>query len=315
MMRALIVGAGAVGQVFGHHLAKAGAEVSFLVKPKYVAECERGFMLYKLPRTEGERFAAAKIVSEADATYDQVYITISSPALRSGTWLADLARATGDATIVVLQPGIDDRAFVGERIAESRIVDSTINFLAYHAPLPNETRFAAPGVAYWFFPGKAPFSSSSAGERVAEVVRALAAGGLPAKRAKDVPNKAPFPGAVLSAFIAALEASGWSFTAMRERGLAKLGARAAREAIAVVAHERGVKAPLGPRLLARPFGFRVFMRIAPRVAPVDLETYLRVHFTKVSDQMHEGFAKYAELGRGASLPVDALDELRKRLPG
>ena len=60
MMRALIVGAGAVGQVFGHHLAKAGAEVSFLVKPKYVAECERGFMLYKLPRTEGERFAATR---------------------------------------------------------------------------------------------------------------------------------------------------------------------------------------------------------------------------------------------------------------
>jgi ketopantoate reductase len=310
-MRALIVGAGAVGQVFGHHLAKAGVEVAFLVKPKYVAECERGFVLYKLPRTDGERFAAARIVSEADATYDQVYITISSPALRSGTWLADLARATGDATMVVLQSGIDDRAFVGERVAEPRIVDSTINFLAYHAPLPGETRFAEPGVAYWFFPGKAPFS----GERAADVVRPLAAGGLPAKRAKDVPRTAMFPAAVLSAFVAALEASGWSFSAMRERGLAKLGSRAAREALAVVAHERGVKAPLGPRLLARPFGFRVFMRIAPRVAPVDLETYLRVHFTKVGDQMHEGFAKYAELGRGASLPVDALDELRKRLPG
>jgi 2-dehydropantoate 2-reductase len=101
---------------------------------------------------------------------------------------------------------------------------------------------------------------------------------------------------------------------MRSDGLTKLGARAAREAITVVAHQRGIRAPLGPRLAARPFAFRALLRIAPRIAPVDLETYMRVHFTKVADQMHEGHAKYIALGRDASLPIGSLEELAKRLP-
>jgi ketopantoate reductase len=35
-MRALVVGAGAVGQVYGHHLARGGADVAFYVRPKCV---------------------------------------------------------------------------------------------------------------------------------------------------------------------------------------------------------------------------------------------------------------------------------------
>jgi hypothetical protein len=308
-MRALIVGAGAVGQVFGYHLAKGGADVTFLVKPKYVDESKQGFTLYKLPKLDPIAFSAG-VISEPTGTWDQVYLTVSSPALRGGTWLAELARATGDATIVCLQPGLDDHAFVVEQSSEARVVDGTINFLSYQAPMPNETRFAAPGMAYWFFPGKGPFS----GERADSVIAALKAGGMPAKRVTDLATKNAFPSALLGMFVAALEASDWSFATMR-KGNAKLGARAAREAMQVVAHERGMKTPLGPRLAARALAFRALTRIAPRVAPVDLETYMRVHFTKVSDQMHESLAKYVDRGRAASIDVGALEELQRRLPG
>ena len=244
--------------------------------------------MYHLPRTAPERFEGAACLAEVAGAFDQVYLTVSSTALKAGTWLAELARATGDATVVVLQSNLDDRAFVAERFGADRIVDGIINFLSYHAPLPGETRFAEPGMAYWFFPGKAPFSGARAGD----VVAALAAGKLPVKRVQDVARTAAFPSAVLSAFVAALEASSWSFATMRSAGNAKLGAR----------------------LAARPLAFRALMRLAPRVAPVDLETYLRVHFTKVGDQMHEGFAKYVALARAASLPAGALEELSKRLP-
>ncbi len=309
-MKALIVGAGAVGQVFGYHLARGGADVTFLVKPKYVDECRRGFTLYKLPKTDPMRFDGAGVTSEPAGAWDQVYVTVSSTALRAGTWFSELARATGDATIVALQPGIDDHAFVVEHAGAARTVAGTINFLSYHAPLPGETRFAGPGMAYWLFPGKGPFS----GERADAVVTALRAGGLPAKRVKDLARTAAFPAALLGAFVAALEASGWSFAAMRKNGLAAVGARAAREAMRVVAHERGMRAPLAPRLAARALTFRTITRLAPRVAPLDLETYMRVHFTKVADQMHEGLAGYVERGRAAALPVGALEELQKQLP-
>ena len=311
MTKILIVGAGAVGQVFGYHLAQGGADVTFLVKDKYVDECRRGFTLYKLPKTEPLKWTGAGVVTSPAGTWDQIYITVSSTALRGGTWFAELAAATGDATIVVLQPGLEDRAFVEQHVAQQRIVDGTINFLSYHAPLPGETRFAQAGTAYWFFPGKAPFS----GERAGDVVRALAAGKLPAKRVKDVPRTSAFPSAILGAFVAALEAADWSFKKMRGDGLAKLGARAARQAVRVVEHERGHRAPLGMRMAARATMFRVLTRIAPRVAPVDLETYMKVHFTKVGDQMHEGLATYIARGTAAGLDVASLEDLRKRLPG
>jgi hypothetical protein len=164
-------------------------------------------------------------------------------------------------------------------------------------------------MAYWFYPGKAGFS----GPRASAVVASLRAGKLPAKRVKDAPSASAFPTAVLSAFIAALEAADWSFAAMRRNGGTKLASRAAREAMGVVARERRLRIPLAMRLAARPFALSAFLRIGPRIAPVDLETVTRVHFTKVSDQMHEGLAHYIALGRAGSLPVTALEQLAKRL--
>ncbi|HUJ60552.1 MAG TPA: 2-dehydropantoate 2-reductase N-terminal domain-containing protein [Kofleriaceae bacterium] len=314
-MRALIVGAGAVGQVFGYHLARGGADVTFLVKPKYVDECRRGFTLFPLDESghPAHRFEGADVVTEPDGAWDQIYLTVSSTALRAGTWLAELARATGDATIVKLQPGLADREHVVAcGVAPARIVDGTINFLSYHAPLPGETRFAEPGMAYWLFPGKAPFSGEDA--RVRAVVDALVAGELPARVVPDVARTSAFPSAILGMFVAALEAAGWSFAAMRARGLTTLGAHAARDAIAVVGRELGVRPPLAMRLAAHPLMFRALLRVAPRVTPVDLETYLRVHFTKVGDQMHEGMALYLDRARRDGLAVPALEQLARQLP-
>jgi 2-dehydropantoate 2-reductase len=309
--RVLIVGAGAVGQVFGAHLARGGAHITFLVKDKYVDECRRGFTLYPLGEDGELRFDGFGVVtSAAGATWDQVYLTVSSPALR-GPWLDELARDTGDATIVKLQPGLGDRAYLEQRIAPARIVDGMINFLSYHAPLPGETRFAAPGMAYWLFPGKAPFSGADA--RVAAVVEALAAGGLPAKRVRDVPRTSALPGAILGAFIAALEAAGWSFARMRADGLVELGAHAAGEALRVVAHDLGTTVPFGLRLAAHPLAFRAILRVAPHVVPVDLETYLRVHFTKVADQMHAGMRDYLARASAAGLATPAIAELVTRV--
>jgi len=37
-MKVLIVGAGAVGQIYGHYYAEGGSEVTYLVKPRHVEE-------------------------------------------------------------------------------------------------------------------------------------------------------------------------------------------------------------------------------------------------------------------------------------
>ncbi len=310
-MRALIVGAGAVGQVFAHHLARGGAHVAFLVKPAYADDARRGFTLYPL-NTRGApatRFTDFEVLTAPTADWDQVYITVASNALHTGTWLAELVATCARATIVTLQPGLDDHATVAAAAGAERVVAGSIGFLSYHAPLPGETRFAEPGMAYWFFPmQKSPFS----GPRAADVVAALRAGGLPAKIVRDVGVEVAFPSAMLSAFVAALEAGDWSFASLR-RDQARRGARAAREAMAVAAHELGVRAPLGPRMAARAFVFRAITRLAPIFAPVDMEAYMRAHFTKVGDQMHHGLREYATRGHAAAIDVSALDELVLRL--
>jgi 2-dehydropantoate 2-reductase len=169
-------------------------------------------------------------------------------------------------------------------------------------------------VAYWVPPlGAAPFSGSRA--RALAVVAALRAGGQPARLHPDVPGLVGFPSAIMMAYLLALEAGGW-----RLDGLGRMGGRAgqaAREAIAVVAR-RVQRRPLLIGLASRPFTVRAGLWLGRRVIPLDLETYLREHFTKVGDQTRLMVAQYIDAGRASGLPVAALEGLRDAagaLPG
>ena len=80
--RVLVVGAGAVGQVYARHAQQGGAEVTFFVRDKYRNEVARGLDLYPLNRgqrhrTEPVRFEGFEVVSRTDEVaaqrFDQVY--------------------------------------------------------------------------------------------------------------------------------------------------------------------------------------------------------------------------------------------------
>jgi 2-dehydropantoate 2-reductase len=269
--RALVVGAGAVGQVYGHHLARGGAEVGFLVKPSHVVA--RPLTLYPLNRPRRQRtrpveFDAFRVFTDVAAVaaerWDQVYLTISSTALRAGDWFARLAPALGEATLVLLQPGPDDRRFVREHLPDERIVQGVITLVGYHAPLPGETRFPRPGVAYWF-PPLSP--SLMSGARRDPVLAALRAGGLPARPHRDLATTSAFPTALLMPLMAVLEQAGWSFRTVRESARLRLAARAASEALAVMARARGRSVPWPLRLLNRPLAVRLALAVAPRLMP------------------------------------------------
>jgi 2-dehydropantoate 2-reductase len=314
-MRALVVGAGAVGQVYGHHLARGGAEVSFLVKPAHAAELAGPLTLYPLNRSARERTRPVAgegfgVLTDPAATsrarWDQVYLAVSSTALRAGDWFARLAPGLGDATLVLLQPGPDDRRFLEGHLPAARIVQGVITLISYRAPLPGESRFPRPGVAYWF-PPLAP--SPMSGPRVDAVLAALRAGGLPARRHRNIGAVSGFPTALLMPLMAALERAGWSFRTIREPGRLAVAARAAREALRVMADHEGRPAPWPLRLVNRPLAVRLALALAPRLMPLDIEAYLRAHFTKVGDQTRDFLHTYARLGRAAGLPTEALAQL------
>jgi ketopantoate reductase len=316
-MNVLVVGAGAVGQVFGRHLQKAGAHLTFFVKEKHLEETKRGFDVYPLKPWGGakvaSRFEGFDVVTQAEEVerrqFDQVYISVASTGLE-GPWLRPFLAAVKDATVVSLQPSPEDHATILRNgLNPEQLVAGLIGFIAYQAPLPTEKGFPTPGIAYLFPPlSRSLFS----GQRVDSVVRLLRAGGLPAAKAKNIAQRVAFPTTALMSYLAALELAGWSFETFRHDGWSSVGAKAVREALAIVSKDSG-KPPPPFRLIAFPWTVRWGLVIAARLLPFPLEPYLRKHFTKVGGQtrflLHNVIAKGKEQGA----KVEVLEELVKSL--
>ncbi|MCU1500195.1 MAG: hypothetical protein JWM47_4148 [Acidimicrobiales bacterium] len=317
-MNVLLVGAGAVGQVYGFHLKRGGARVSFFVRPKYVDECRRGFKLYPLnrraPRRAPVSFEGSQILSTLEEVkggkWDQVYLCMSSTGLRGSPgreWFPDFARAIGDkCTLVTLQPGLEDREYILKHFPEDRLVAGMISLISYHAPLPGE-KVPEPGMAYWFPPlSPSPFSGS--GNRPREVAGLLRAGSMPTAVHKDVPRDVAFPSAALTNLLSALEAESWSFKGLARSPRLALAVRGAQEVFALVTKKTGATPPIPLRTFMAAI-MRFLLKVAPKFVPLDLETYFQVHFTKVGDQTRLSMREYIEQARTLGLPTGALTEL------
>ncbi len=317
----LVVGAGAVGQVYAKHLAQGGAAVTLYVRERHREEAERGFDLVRVRglgrapgprRREHLRLEGCDVVTSAEEAaarrFDQVYLTVSSAGL-SGPWLAALVAAIGDATVVGLTPSPDDRALLfAAGVQPEHLVDGLISLVSYHSPLDGEPADTPAGTTYWFPPASPCLLSGSA--RVDDVVAALERGGMPARRHPDVPRMSAFPNAAFMVYLTALEAAGWSLSALlRGEALAR-AVRGAREGLAVAALSAG-EAPLALSLLVtRGWLLRVGLWFATRAAPFPIETYLRAHFTKVGAQTRLILDSLIARGAAAGLSVGTLRALR-----
>lgn len=317
-MRVLVVGAGAVGQVYGRHLSLGGCEVGFLVKPKYRRACEAGFDMYALNTSRDwsrahTRLEGLEVLCEHDEVaakpWDQVWLCMSSPALRSG-FLDALLPTLGSATVVTFQPGLLDRAWLLERIPAQRLITGMIPFIAWQAPLPGE-RLEPTGIMYWL-PPLSPTPLSGPADAVSAAVSALRAGGMGARTVADVSASAAPAAALFNVLMAALEIAGWRFEAFRKGDHADMAAAAARQSIAIAGAYHGQ--PAGPaRWVARPWLMRLATRLAPALMPFDIETYLEYHFTKVGDQTRQSVDTWIAEGNQRGLHVDALQALRTAL--
>ncbi|HTJ47618.1 MAG TPA: 2-dehydropantoate 2-reductase, partial [Kofleriaceae bacterium] len=232
-MRALVVGAGAVGRVLAHHLARGGADVTFLVKRRHADEARRGF-----PLATGKTCAIvrARVVTESAELdpIDAIFLCVPSTALADDAWLRAIARATGDASIVAFGPGLDDAARVTDACGRARTVIGALGLMAWAVPA---------GTAYWV-PPLAGVSLTGDALRVATIAAALARGGLRAKAHRDAAGVAATGAALLESIAAGLRVAGWSRRMLRrDRALTALVASSAREAIAIGAAARDATPP------------------------------------------------------------------------
>jgi 2-dehydropantoate 2-reductase len=128
-----------------------------------------------------------------------------------------------------------------------------------------------------------------------------------AKVVDDAVALGSFGGAALQSMIGALELAGWSFARWPET--LPLGAASAQQALAIAGAQLGRPAPAALRWAMRPLAIRAALPALRALFPADLETYLRVHFTKVGDQTVSSLGRLVDEGRSRGLPTDRMEAL------
>ena len=314
--KVLVVGAGAVGQAYAYWLIRGGAEVTFLVKPKYAETMREGQRVYPLNRSgwQGEDLGSYGVLDEmaevAQQTWDQVWLCIASTALAED-WLAELAAAIGSATLVSFTPGLEDKARICRFVPEEQVVLGMIPFMSFSAPLPGSKQSSEPGVA-WYVPPLSPTPFSGPAERRDWAIYALERGGGKAASHVDVGRSTAAVAAVFQPYLVALELADWRFREVRQHPALKLAKQAGDQALEVVRSVHGT-VPRLPGLLNRPWVLKAVTYGGPLLPPYDLETFLKVHFSKVGAQTLAMLETWCARAEAAGLPHDALDELRDAL--
>jgi 2-dehydropantoate 2-reductase len=319
-MRILLIGAGAVGQVYGVYLQRAGAQVDCLVRAKYVSQARSGFKLYRLESKRSHEafgFTPQHVYSDTaeleGEAFDQIWLCVPSGAL-SDDWLRSLAAVVpSSATIVSLQPGIDVASKMRAHFGERAIVSGLIGMVSYQTPLVGDARELPAGVAF-YLPRLAPSAFSGSPEAASWIVRTLKQHGCPARLDRDAAETAALSSCLLMPHMVALEAADWSLASMWRQGLGVLAAQACREATVAVAHQLGIKPPLY-RFLLRAVLFRIIFSLAARFAPFALEPYLAYHFGKVRQQTRLMMISYRAAASRLALPDDAMNSLHERVFG
>ncbi len=312
-LRILLVGAGSVGQVYGHHFQQGGAEVRFLVRPKYVDASAEGYTLHHLHRKRCDTLTFqpphfGDAVTAAKGGIDAVVLCMSYAGLKGG-WFESLLHEVGDATIVSLVPSGGARAWLAERVREDRLVHGMITLLAYPSPLPGED--LPPGTAFWFPPfSPSPFSGDRA--RAKPFVDLLTRGGQPARWSGPTRASSDLTTCFLMPLLASLEVEGWSFDKLAKSPLLSLACDGGRDAMQIVCADRG-----GPPTLSvwalHPFVVRGIMRTARLLAPVNLEAFFQLHFTKVGAQTRLILDEWIAQAEQAGMNCQKLIALREGL--
>lgn len=322
-MHVFIIGAGAVGQVYGAALARSGATVGVLVRSHHIESLKNGVTLYrKSSRRKWSplQWKPDQVTTEFEdlACADEVWVCTSEAAL-TDAFMEKIRRHAKDALIVSFQPGLATESRFKRYFPPERYCFGAIGMVSYPAPLtplhersPIE-RPPKPGVAFCF-----PMGSQSlfSGTNAAAIAKRLTHGGCPAKADKRAQEFLAFSSALLQPVVVGLEGNGFRFSRFSRSPLLATSARAGKEALAVSGALLKSKPPFLSRLVG-PWLIRIALRLCrlPFVLPFDAESYFALHFSKVGDQTRRLLPQYIHEAKRLNLDHTALCALRDTVFG
>ncbi len=313
-MRVLIVGAGHVGQAYGHYLHEGGAELSYFVRESARARAERGFVIH--PLREGGlplRLRDYDILTSWEEVsrrrWDYILLAVPSEALREG-WLERMLESTGEAPVITVRHAIGDLRLMTKKLGGRCQIRALTSFFAFDHPLgaPKD----AQGTAIWAFPMSQVLFDAPDAASVATLLRTLRRAKLPCRFVRDASVMVGTGEFLLMALSMMFELCDWSLDeAGRRLPDVRLALAASREMSEILEAEEGLPPPAFRGLL-RPRLALFLVRSFDAGMPFSLSAFVRAHYSKLRAQGERDRRVSVETGQRLGLSVDAILEVRRR---
>ncbi len=321
-MKVLIVGCGAVGQVFGFHLQNAGVELGFYELPANAEKLKQelnqgGLPLYQITffhrqnpivhRLENYR-VMTDITESQEFNPDQIWFTTPSPVYYS-EWFQDFLLKVPSNRVVCFAPEGGRAEFFQDGF-EDRLVFAGTTFMAWQGG-PQGGGGHPGGVNFYRSPLGIPLTGKK--ETCRDVAQLLKIAGFRVTIEKPESHMQAAVTAVMTAFVAGLELAGWSLKAYRKSPWLKHTAEACREAVLSQSSRSG---RIQQALLIKPvlsLAFSLTTLLLPLLTPFDIHQYLKFHYRKTGKQTLTLLEVFIADGEKKELPVENIRILLQAL--
>lgn len=300
-MHVALIGAGALGLVYGVRLAKrAGATVTFVVRPARVTSTEP-YVIESAWTSQRETLEAPRRAAKVPADADVVLLAIGTEDLAA----VDALVADTKAPIVILTPMMPQdwrrvHDAYGERV------------LAAMPTLSSYVRKEDGVVRYWLLPSPTLIDEPSpARPAIDDLVAELHRAGMKAKLERAVHDSNPATTVGFIAIGMGLAIAGHARALAEDERLLAVVSEACTEG-GRLAHRIGKPQPLS---LAFPIATsRTALRWWLRALPSEARFFAEDHFgRKIAEQHRVMIRQMIELAEAHGLPHAAFDEIAKRL--
>jgi 2-dehydropantoate 2-reductase len=147
-MRILFLGADAIGGYYGMQLAAAGADVTFLVRPRRAAQLERDGLVVQSRGQETRRPVQTILAGQTDRPFDVIFLTCKAYDLAPA--IEVIAPAVGDGSVVLpLLNGLAHFDALDARFGAAR-VPGGVCYIAVTFTRDGAIRHMSPGDAILF---------------------------------------------------------------------------------------------------------------------------------------------------------------------
>lgn len=304
-IRLSVIGAGALGRTYGVHLAEAGHDVQFVVRPGRLGDTAP-FVLQQKNGRRARHVGSAPRVTRVSRETSCVLLAVRADQVDES--LRDLLRAAPPVPVVALTPLFP------------HLLAQLEGWLQAPCLVAMPTVAAELGddgvVQFWSFRSTPTLIERGDEEMAAlaeELVGALRRSGLPAKLSDDVRTRNPATTIAFFPISVAVSLAGGVEALRRDPALAALGARAAREGLALGRRIGPIDLPA--QLLLRTLtgstlrgGFLLARAVAPAVV-----SFVDAHFgNKLCGQHRVLGSEALVLAREYGVPTPALAELLAR---